>query len=530
MTRAEYQAKYGQSPDGPGPHDDLAARETQIKNPLGKAVVAFGQAAKETNDALTGNSGTPLDYVNPLGWASKAFGGAVKAIGGVVDKVADYTTKPLGTFLGSKAREAVGGENVDKVVNSPGVQNVVKIGTELANDPAVKEGVGAVGNVADLGGTLAAVSGVGEGFGKLSESVKQLAQNLADNAAAGAKDRALASAQAGWEKPIDIPGHVKATDIATHAEDMGNHIPETLAKSGVGVDANVAPDGKTYATDETAAQMRADAGKASREMLRPSLQQADAGVPKTPVQAIVDRSIADIKTSKGMTPDDIEAQISNAQAKGEALARKYPDGMSLTDMHDEKINYNSNRYNPLGTRGDNNAAAADRSFGRSLGRTVEEKAPAGIPVKEFNAELQKQYQAADYLEALNGKRVPQSVLSKLANTIGKWTGARIGSSLGGGLLGGVAGYHIGGMVESLLEGIPREMRASVFNTLETSNPEAFNAIKDYMGAEKAAQATRLALPAPTEQTPIQLPGNPKAGLTPGYPNYNPPGMFPDGSK
>ncbi len=44
---------------------------------------------------------------------------------------------------------------------------------------------------------------------------------------------------------------------------------------------------------------------------------------------------------------------------------------------------------------------------------VEKKAPADLPIKEFNAELQKKYQMADYLESLHGKNVPKGTASKL---------------------------------------------------------------------------------------------------------------------
>lgn len=182
MTTAEYQQKYQSNPDGTPLNDSQKVTASGVKNPLGKAVVAGGVAAQDTVDALTGNSNTAFDYLNPVGWAAKLFGGATKAVGGAVDALANVTTKPLGSFLGTALRSIVGPEHVDKFVNAPLTQALIK---EYSTDPDIAAGLGAVNSFASLAGTITGGAEAIKGLGAISESVAPIARDLQDNAAAG---------------------------------------------------------------------------------------------------------------------------------------------------------------------------------------------------------------------------------------------------------------------------------------------------------------------------------------------------------
>lgn len=453
-------------------------------NPLGKVAMGVGEAARQTTEALT----APW---SPLGWVTGAIGGAAKALGTGVEAVSNFVAPKIGQAL----RGAVGantadliGQKLREAAHSPLAQGIQK--TYGSGD--VPQALGAVQNVANLAGTVSGAAGVAEalnnpGIGKAFSGISDVAQQ-----------HYVANEAANWAKPSTVakPSYNKPTEILTNAAGRGNDIPTTLVKNRITLANNI--DNGTYATADTAAQLRTDASKLSSELLRPSLQMADYTTPKVPVTDIVKSTIDDITHSRGATPHDIQRQITRAKAEGAALAKKYPDGMSLTEMHDNKITYASHgKYSPIGDMNVNNIAAVNRSFGRTLGGLVEAKAPAGVPVKEFNAELAKQYQAADYLESLHGKKVPQSILSRVARTAAKVTGAAAGHAMGGGILGGVGGYHIGGMLETMLENMPNPVKGHFLNTLEMTNPQAFTAVKNFIGEEQAAQLQRRQLPAPS---------------------------------
>jgi len=437
---------------------------------------------------------------------------AAKALGSGVEAV-DRAVAPK---IGAGLRTLVGPQNADRVgsvlkaaANSKLAQGLQK--TYGQGD--VPEALGAVQNVANLAGTVSGAAAAAEGMGAVGSAASKALAPVGD----ALQQHYVNSEIADWAKPTTVtkPTYSKPTDIFNTAAAKGNDIPTTLVKNGIRLADNV--DGGNYSTADSAANLRADAGKASSELLRPSLQMADYTTPKTSVQDIINSTIKDIKNSKGVTPGDLETQIAKAKSEGVALQNKYPDGMTLTEMHDNKITYNQNgKFSPIGDTNVNNVAAVNRSFGRTLSGIVQDKAPASVPVKEFNAELAKQYQAADYLDSLDGKKVPTSVLSKIAKTTAKVVGAAAGNAMGGGVLGGVGGYHIGGMVETMLENMPNPVKGHFLNTLEMTNPDAFNAIKNYVGAETMAQFQRRMLPAANANTPI-VPPNTRG--TPG-PNYN----------
>lgn len=365
-----------------------------------------------------------------------------------------------------------------------GLSNGLQILAMLAGGSG-GEDVGSVEGIKKIPSDI--IQGVKDTTGKVAEGGKNLVQGAKEtltNIQEGAGEKMTQGAKDEWAKPTTKPNasYSKATDIYKNALDKGHDISNTLVKNGIKISDNVS-EGK-FSTSDTAEKIRTDAGKTSNELLRPALEKADESVERTPVSDILNQTIKDIKSSKGETAGNIKSQVAQAEREFEALQEKYPKGMSLTDMHDEKISYSRNGgYKPMGTVADNNTAAMNRSFGRTLANSVETKSPEGIPVKEFNKELQKQYQAADYLDSLNNKKVPTSVGEKIAKTGAKVVGASVGAGLGGGVLGGVGGYHIGGMVEGLLEQLPAKFRDSFLNNLEQTNPEAFSKVQEYLKTE-----------------------------------------------
>lgn len=477
-----------------------------------------GEAARQTNDALMRWS--------PLGWVTKGIGAATDLVAAGAKAIVD----PIATAAGGALRNVVGADKADAVGKK--ITDIANsdFGKKAAEEfgPAFKD-VGAVGEVANLGatvtGTKAGLEGLSDfpkaldpkspipkAVNALGEAAPDFIKDKISETKESLKNHYVSQEKSSWKEPATIPKatYGKATEIFSNAAEKGNDIPETLVKNGIKLSDNV--ENGSYTTSDSAEKIRADAGKMSSELLRPSLQMADYSTPKTPVADIIKSTIQDIKNSKSVTPGDIETQLEKAKAEGAALERKYPDGMSLTDMHDTKIDYASNgRYSPVGDTNVNNIAGVNRAFGRSLAALVEGKTPEGIPVKEFNAELQKQYQAADYLDALNNKKVPQSIISRIAKTSAKVVGAAVGERLGGGILSTVGGYHLGGMLEQLLENMSDPVRGHFLNTLEMTNPKAFEAIEEFIGKEKVAQLQRPRLPAPS---PLGSEKNPIIGRAP----------------
>lgn len=296
-----------------------------------------------------------------------------------------------------------------------------------------------------------------------------------------------------WKKPTleNTAGFDKARAVLAKDPET----PQFLAEHGLNPFSHI-EDGK-YNTESSAAKLRDTAGKMSRDTLRPSLQMADYQTPKTPVADLTSPSVSEAGSSYGVTPDDLEAIQTKINSKVSALERKYPDGMSLTDMHDEGITFNQNGgYSPVKDPAVNNNAIANRALGTSLKQMVVDKAPADVPVKEFNQYLSKYYRAADYLDTLDGKKAPVSVGQQFARYASKIAGAKLGSLLpfGGDIVGEIAGYHIGGALERAAENLTNPMRDSFLRNLKITNPEAFTKVSEFISKQEAEGVSRPLLP------------------------------------
>lgn len=298
-----------------------------------------------------------------------------------------------------------------------------------------------------------------------------------------------------WQKPATQPtGFVKAKAVLAKTPET----PTFLAEQGLNPFEHIV-EGK-YDTEATAQNLRDTAGQLSKDGLRPSLEIADASTPKTAVSEIQAPSVSNVNNEFAVTPDDSEAIQSKITSKIDALGRKYPDGMSLTNMHDEKINFSKNGgFSPVGDPSVTNNAIANRAISSSLEDMVEAKAPPELPVGDFNGELSKFYKAADYLDELQGKKAPVSTATKVVRYISKIAGAKIAGLTGGGdIVSELVGYKIGGALERFAENLTNPMRDSFLRNLQKTNPEAFTKVSDFLVNEEVSRANRLALPSGTE--------------------------------
>ncbi len=313
------------------------------------------------------------------------------------------------------------------------------------------------------------------------QAISQKAGEVAGKVGGKLQDKYLTQELKGWTEPTTInkPAFNKATEIYKNASSMGHNIGDTIVKNKINLADHI--ENGVYNTVDTADKIRTDASKMSSDLLRPSLRKADLTVPKTPVDELINSSINNITKNKSITQETKDSLIEELNKTKNALQKKFPDGMGLEDLHDEKIVRDMNaKYSPIGDIATNNQAIKNKAVADSARNLIESKAPSDIPVKEFNNELKKQYQAADYLEALNSKKVPQSIASKIAKTTAKVVGATVGHGMGGGILGGVGGYHIGGMIEGLFENMSNPIKKYFLQNLEATNPEVFSKLKDYL--------------------------------------------------
>lgn len=301
-----------------------------------------------------------------------------------------------------------------------------------------------------------------------------------------------------WAKPTTInePKYHKANEVFQKDPEVA----QNAAKMGLNPFSSI-EDGK-YVTKDLEKQVRSDTGKLSRDFLRPALQEADYAVEKTLVKDLKPK-VNDFE----VTPDDAETISSRLNTRLQALERKYPEGMTLTDMLDEKITYDKNGgFNQFKSNSDTIDSIANRSISSNLRTQIIEKYPLA---KEFFAEQAKNYRVADYLKALNNVKAPVSTAQTVARYVAKFGGAKLGGIFGGDVVSSFAGYQIGKVFETFLENMTNPMRDSFLKNLKITNPEAFTKVEEMLGTMETERATRLKLPAPaplgTDKNPIITP-------------------------
>jgi len=458
------------------------------KNAMPKGQEPSTGAGKAINYTLAG-----------LGAAGHIVGDVAKTAGGIIGSFIE-------PVLPNAVKSKIGNvsDHIDKKIDQiPGMT------------PEIHKGMADVFNTLTLEGGDKAEAPVKNAITDAAPIVKQAAQQTADTIkdvpgaiSESAAEHYKAQSVKDWTKPAEAnkAGFKKAASIFNNASSKGHNIADTLVGNGVKLSDHVA-DGK-YATADTAELLREDAGKLSTDLILPSLKDADYSTPRTPIDDIMKVAKDSITSDKSMTAGDKVSAFKALTKETSALKSAHPDGMSLEDMHNNKITYSKNAgHNPIGTMDDNIKASTNNAISGAMKDTLLKKAPKELSplIDNVNKELSKRYQAADYLKELNSKTVPKGIMSKIAATAAKVTGAVAGEAMGGGILGGVGGYHLGGMVEKFIEDMSNPVKEKFLNNLSRSNPEAFQKMQQYLGNQETQRLMTKQLP---EGSPLGSDKNP----------------------
>lgn len=447
----------------------------------------YGSAVKSAfNSGINTSSNAIVDSQkgkNPLETGAQ-FGAGV--VGAAFSPLAPIFS-PVGTLINQLG---------DKISDIPQVQ-------KFANLPV---GIGVARGV-DFGNNLNTILGaVAGGPGaKTGASAVNLETPRVFPTPVGSGPKAVVSLAKEWAQPTQTVTASFNKAKAVLAKDPNT--PKFLAEQGIDPRAHI-EDGR-YVTEDTAQSLRDTAGKMSADTLRPSLQAADYSTPPTSIAEIQANAVRRVASDNLTTAADKDVIISRINKEAEALKATYPNGLKLTDMHDNKITYAKNGgYSPIKSASDNNIATANRLLGQAFEDVGTAKTPTTVPVRDFRAYLQQYYRAADYLDELNTKKAPVTLGQSIARSAAKYGGAAIGSSFGGDVVSAFAGYSIGKALEHALENMNNPMRAAFIRNIEQTNPEAAVKVREYLAKQSSGNTGTPRLP---EASAIQLPPAPIRG-------------------
>lgn len=288
-----------------------------------------------------------------------------------------------------------------------------------------------------------------------------------------------------------------AQEIHANAQEKGIDIADQAIKSKVFTDDIM--EGGHYNSADAAKVERESAAKESSARMRLALEEADQETPRIAISDIKDRMIAEanaIPDNRISTEARAEriAKIERLYGEDSAAAKKYKDGYSLTDLHNNKITKSGEaKYNPLGSSSDA-ISAKDAEHQASVFRTLlEERAPARLNIKQFNKEIQARFTLANYLDAIHGKKVNEGIAKRFLRQTSRVGGFIAGSSFGGGYLAGLGGSHLSSGAIDLFEGMSNPIKMKALREMKINEPEVFKEFELYIKASRDAREARLLL-------------------------------------
>ena len=456
---------------------------SDVKKDTGRAIqtVALGTGAPLAGGAAFG-LGSSLEQGNDLLSTQTAFN---TVLGAGLGKLTDLVGKPLFNSAG-------------KVIG--------KITPQALNDVASK-GANAITEFAKnhelLGGAAKPISEkISTGMQSIDDKAGKLFTGAKEKVSSAVKSQypdIKTNAQKYYEKkdveqlfsPIKDPKGIYKEARGIYDKAKTNKIDLEKTASENKIYANDLIDNGVWNTEGTEKALRQETSIEGHDLLRPALAEAEAGVRRIPISEIRDTMVQNVKKIPTSKITDAERQklvenISKEYADDSAAALQHPDGYSLTDLHDAKLNTSGNVVYSKIIKPNVQEKLSNTYYKQQSSvfkKLLEDTAPKEIGVDAFNKKLQDRFTLADYLASLHGKKVPRTLFQ---NTLKK--GAQlVGGGLGGGtgnVYGMFGGYQLGGMFMDTFMNMSNPVKSAFLKSISKTQPEAFNAIREYIGDQQ----------------------------------------------
>lgn len=476
----------------------------------GAETIALGTGAPIAGGALFG-AGASLEAGNDLLSVQTAVDAAIGGAGG---KVLEWVGKPLLNAAGK-----VVGTITPKII-----KDVAAGGAEALAKFAASHDLPFVGPISRpvsegiARGTQAVDNAVGSGFRAGGSALKRTAAEQFPHLNPVTHYTNVAERDLMKPTTLNDTKYAKATAIYNDAKAQGIDLEKHATANRIFHDDLIG--GGKFNTKDAEQSLRDSVFKDGNDIIRPALKDIEPGVRLVPIsevrQAMVDR-VNQLSASKASP--EIKAKMHKAIEKEygdtSAAAKAHPNGYTLTDLHDARIERGaSGKYIPgVSTPPAVVAARLAREQARVFGDLFDKAIPAGAGLAQIRREFQKNFMLADYLKALNGKKVPEGAVKKATRLFGRAAAATVGGKLGG-FPGAILGSQYGDMLFASFEALPNPLKKIVLSKLAAEKSPAFDVLRQYLGDVKAERILQKKLPAPG-QTSAREPGAPTLFTTPG---------------
>lgn len=467
-----------------------------IKKDVGRAVqtVALGTGAPIAGGAIFG-AGASLEQGNDLFSTQTAFDTALGAAGG---KVIDFVGKPLLNAAGKVVGKIT--PTILKDVASKGSVAITKFAADhqLLGGIAAKPSAALAKGLQGVDNTIGA--GVSKGVSKTVAGLKATAksqfpgldptQHFLD---VNAKDIARPTT-------INKAAYSKATDINSDAVRRGIDLPAQANK--LGISHSSITEGGNFNTEDAAQALRQQNFDVSKKVLRPAIQNIETDVQKVPIAQVRGSLLQKIHGAPASQINDAEREmlvknVNKTYGDDSAAARAHPNGYSLTDLFDSRIEAGPRaKYKPgITPEPDVPKAKLARMEASTFKDIFDRTVPTNSGLDEVRKEFEKNFLLADYLDALHTKKVPEGVVKKAVNIFGRGLGGALGSKVAG-FPGFLVGSRGGEMLFHSFELLPSPLKSAVLTRAfaDKADPTVFKTLNKYLGDQQTGRLLQKLLP------------------------------------
>jgi hypothetical protein len=478
-----------------------------VKKDVGRGVQTVGLGLGPVSGGAAFGVGSSLEQGNDLFSVQTLLQGVVGATAG---KVMGLVGKPLlnasGKVIGTITPQVL------KDIASKGANAVTEFAARHEILPAA--GKIAVGKLEK--GAAAIDTGVDKlftgGTGKIGSLISSQYPGLSKKNITNRFEKIEREALLKPTKEVNAT-YSKAKDVFKTAKNKGIDLGKVATDNKIYAK-DLVQDGK-FNTADAAEALRNETMNKGPDLLRPALKEAQPGVQMVPITDIRNSLISDIRSLSKSKITDIEREnlikrVMKDFGPGSAAEQAHPNGYSLEDLLDNKIAAGSNVKR--GTWGqalsfdDTLTNAYNKQQSSVFKKLLEKTAPDEIGVPAFNRKLEERFTLADYLDELNTKKAPTTLFQGAMRTGAKVSGAALGGSTGN-VFGAFGGYHAGGMAMDSFLNASNPVKTAYLKQVQATEPEIFNAIKEYIGEKQAEVILR-------GKTPSMLLSAPKATVAP----------------
>lgn len=332
-------------------------------------------------------------------------------------------------------------------------------------------------------------------------------------------------------KPVTEPGprFKDATNIVQDAKKKGIDLEKIAADNKIYFKDHI--NGKNFDTQASADALSSETMRNGPDIIRPSLAAAEPGVQRVPISDIKNEilvRLSEVPDAK-LSPEqklDFAKKITEEYGDASVSAASHPNGYSLTNLYDSKLQTSSGLYKTpknggVPTISDQLTSKQKQIESQAFDYILRKNTPKEVGLDDYFKAQEGRFALANYLRSLDNKIAPQTLFQRGVKRAAQLGGATTGASVAG-PFGMFSGYQFGGILADSFAKIPNPGKIYFLKSIGKTEPEIYVIMKQFTSEANIAKELRKALPKPSNvNAGISKVQNEDGAIPMGYPTHVP---------